>query len=66
MTPLGSGQGGDIGQLNINPQIDTQLNTPVYPVMVGANCIRPPMIHVVFTIYGADYFHHLKYRYIRM
>ena len=66
MTPLGSGQGGDLGQMLINPKIDTQLNTPVYPVMVGANRIRPPMIQVVFHIYGADFFPYLKYRYIRM
>ena len=66
MTPRGSGQGGDLGQMLINQQMDTQLNTPVYSVIVGANCIRPPMIQVVFTIYGADYFPYLKYRYIRM
>jgi hypothetical protein len=46
--------------------MDTQSNAPVYPVIVGANCIRSPMIQVVFPIYGADYFHHLKYRCIRM
>ena len=43
-----------------NKKIDTQSNTPVYPVIVGANCIRPPMIQVIFPINGADYFHHLK------
>jgi hypothetical protein len=66
VTPWGSGQGGDLGQMLINPQMDTQSNTPVYSVIVGANCIRPPMIQIVFPIYGADYFPYLKYRYIRM
>jgi hypothetical protein len=66
VTPRGSGQGGDLGQMLINPQMDTQLNTPVYPVIVGANCIRPPQIQVVFPIYSADYYHHLKYRCIRI